>query len=140
MEYKIVTTCDNINWETVRTVITRAGLSSLKAETYQKAFENSALPVFVYSEDALVAVGRALSDGVRQAAVYDVAVLPEYQGQGLGTLILRTMMDKLPGCQFILYANPGKEGFYEKLGFRRMKTGMARFLDMEHMRERGFIE
>jgi hypothetical protein len=33
----------------------------------------------------------------------------------------------LPGCNVILYASPGKEDFYRKLGLRRMKTGMARF-------------
>ncbi len=43
-------------------------------------------------------------------------------------------------CNVILYASPGKEGFYEKHGFRKMKTGMARFTKSEAMREGGFTE
>jgi len=39
-----------------------------------------------------------------------------------------------------LYASPGKEGFYEKQGFRKMKTGMACFIHREAMSERGFTE
>jgi len=39
-----------------------------------------------------------------------------------------------------LYAAPGKERFYEKLGFRRMKTGMALFLNRERMQMKGFTE
>jgi hypothetical protein len=39
-----------------------------------------------------------------------------------------------------LYANVGKETFYEKLGFRRLKTGMAKFVKAELMASRGFTE
>jgi len=53
---------------------------------------------------------------------------------------MENIMDKLPGCNFILYANVGKEAFYEKLGFRRLKTGMAKFVKKEIMTSRGFTE
>ena len=49
-------------------------------------------------------------------------------------------MLRISHCNVILYATPGKEGFYEKSGFRRMKTGMARFIKDASMRERGFTE
>ena len=42
--------------------------------------------------------------------------------------------------KIILYANPGTEGFYEKLGFRRMRTAMAIFKDQERAVGRGLIE
>ena len=41
--------------------------------------------------------------------------------------------------KIILYANPGKEGFYHKLGFRKVNTAMARFRNQEHAFESGLI-
>ena len=39
-----------------------------------------------------------------------------------------------------LFAVPGKEGFYKKFTFRRMKTAMAIFGDPKGAKERGLIE
>jgi ribosomal protein S18 acetylase RimI-like enzyme len=107
---------------------------------HQRAFEASHTTVFVYHADRLIGFGRAISDGVYQAAVYDCAVLPEFQGQGLGKMIMNKILAALPYCNLILDAAPGKEGFYQRLGFRRMKTGMAHFKRSESMRARGFTE
>jgi ribosomal protein S18 acetylase RimI-like enzyme len=88
----------------------------------------------------MIGFGRAISDGLIQAAIYDVAVLPSYQGLGIGKQIIQKIVDSLPGCNFVLYASPGKEPFYEKLMFRKMKTGMALFVRSEIMSTRGFTE
>lgn len=53
---------------------------------------------------------------------------------------VRNIIKKLPSCNFILYASPGKEGFYESLGFSKLKTGMGLYTNMERMKNRGFIE
>jgi hypothetical protein len=53
---------------------------------------------------------------------------------------MQHIMARVAHCNVILYASPGKEGFYQKFGFRRMKTGMARFIKKESMQERGFTE
>ena len=115
-------------------------MNSRDPETNQKAFENSYTFLFVFDDERLVGFGRAISDGVCQAALYDVAVRPEYQGKGVGTMIVDRLTEKCPGCSIILYATPGKEPFYEKLHFKRMKTGMALFSNAERMRERGFTD
>jgi len=67
-------------------------------------------------------------------------VLPSYQGKGIGKMILQSIVKNIPNCSFILYASPGKENFYEKENFKRMKTGMALFADCERMQENGFTE
>jgi len=41
--------------------------------------------------------------------------------------------------KFILYASPGKEGFYAKLGFKRMNTAMAIFENEAEMLANGTI-
>jgi hypothetical protein len=42
--------------------------------------------------------------------------------------------------KIILYANPGKEGFYRKLGFGRMLTAMAKFENQERAIRTGLVE
>ena len=132
--------CEGVDWERVAEVLLAAGLGTGGAEVRQKAFENSDTVVFVHVDELLVGVGRALSDGVLQAAIYDVAVHPDHQGNGLGRLIVENLAGRLPECNLILFASVGKEGFYRKLGFRRLLTGMGLFRKAEAMRERGFTD
>jgi hypothetical protein len=40
----------------------------------------------------------------------------------------------------ILHSVPGKEAFYAKLGFRKMKTAMARFALPDVQQRGGYIE
>jgi predicted N-acetyltransferase YhbS len=55
-----------------------------------------------------------------------MVVLPEYQGKGIGKGMLDRLCDKLPVENIILYSVPGREGFYMKCGFKKMRTAMAR--------------
>jgi len=87
-----------------------------------------------------VGFGRAISDDAYQAAVYDMAVAPEYQGEGIGSSIMEHILNRLQHCNIILYSAVGKEPFYEKMGLRRMKTGMALFKKASEMQEKGFTD
>lgn len=140
MELEVRLDCTGVDWNFVPETLKRVGMAHDEPEKHRKAFENSDVAVFIRHEGQLIGFGRAISDGVFQAAIYDVAVVPEHQAQGIGTIIVRTIMEKFPGCNFILYAAVGKEGFYQKLGFRKMKTGMALFQKVEHMKARGFTD
>jgi ribosomal protein S18 acetylase RimI-like enzyme len=140
MELDIKLDCADVNWQFVAETLKRVGMAYAEPSAHQKSFENSQVTVFIRWEGQLIGFGRAISDGVFQAAIYDVAVLPEYQAQNIGTIIIKTIMDKLSNCNFILYAAPGKEGFYQTLGFKKMKTGMALFLKVQQMKERGFTD
>lgn len=139
MQYRIQKSCDNIDWQTVCTVLSEAGLATHSPELTQKAFKNSCIVVFVFDNNLLIGVGRAISDGAYQAAVYDIAVLPAYQGKKVGTLIVDEIQKGLPDINIILYARPGKEAFYSKIGFYKLRTGMAKFCNESTMREKGFI-
>ena len=140
MNIKIQTNCLNINWHEVRNILKTVGMSYVDSDIHKKSFENSYTVVFIFDNENLIGFGRAISDGFRQSAIYDVATLPEYQGKGIGRLIIENIIKNTPTCNFILYASPGKEGFYEKLGFKRLKTGMGLFIDMEGMKNRNFIK
>ncbi|MFC1532753.1 hypothetical protein ACFL7M_05250 [Thermodesulfobacteriota bacterium] len=54
--------------------------------------------------------------------------------------IMQNIFSRISHCNIILYASPGKEGFYQKHSFRKMKTGMAHFNKGVAMKERGFTE
>jgi ribosomal protein S18 acetylase RimI-like enzyme len=140
MNIRIQNDCLNINWDNIPEILRKVGMGYHETEMHKKAFENSYAVVFVFSDDKLIGFGRAISDGVYQAGLYDIAVLPDFQGKGIGSLIVENILKAISNCNVILYAATGKEKFYEKLGFRKMKTGMALFVDKERMRVRGFTE
>jgi GNAT superfamily N-acetyltransferase len=140
MTYILSEEAQNINWENVVEILQTVGMSSHAPDVHQRAFEISFSKVFVFDNETLIGFGRAISDGEYQAALYDIAVLPSYQGKGIGKMVVQYLINKTPHCNFILYASPGKEAFYEKEGFKKMKTGMALFVNAERMAMNGFTE
>ena len=140
MEVDVKQDCAGVNWKTVSETLKTVGMAYYDPDVHKRAFEASHTTGFVYHADRLIGFGRAISDGAYQAAVYDCAVLPEFQGQGLGKQIMDDILSRVSHCNVILYASPGKEGFYQKHGFRKMKTGMAHFKKSAAMRDRGFTE
>jgi ribosomal protein S18 acetylase RimI-like enzyme len=105
------------------------------------AFGNSMFKCFVYDGARLVGAGRALADGIACSYIADVAVLPGYRGIGLGKEVVAELLRLSAGHKrIILYSVPGKEPFYKKFGFRRMRTAMAIFADQGAAVERGYID
>ncbi len=140
MEIRIERDCEGVDWATLAGILARVEMTSLAAEVHERLFRASQVVAFAFDGDELVGFGRALTDGVKDAGIFDVAVAPEYQGRGIGTAILRNLMDDLTGCNVILFANPGREEFYARFGFKMVKTAMARFTDEERMRRKGIID
>ncbi len=132
--------CAGVDWRQVAEILQSVGMAHYDPDRHRRAFAASYATVFVYHGDVLIGFGRAISDGAYQAALYDCAVIESWQGRGIGRIIVRQLLSRLEGCNVILYAAPGKEGFYQTLGFRRMKTGMALFVNGDAMRQRGFTE
>lgn len=71
-----------------------------------------------------VGMGRAISDGVSDAYIQDLVVLPEFRGRGVG----RGLLEKLVGiCRsrgiswIALVAEPGTSDFYKETGFVEME-------------------
>lgn len=141
MEVHLSTDIVNISWVELARLFELAPLGKKRdPKKIETAFRNSLLKVFAFDNTKLVGVGRALSDGVWRASIYDVAVLPEYQGNGIGSTIIRRLIQSANVDVVMLYAVPGQEAFYERFGFRKMKTAMAIMPNPEERREKGFIE
>lgn len=90
------------------------------AETLAAALERSWCVVAAYEGEILVGVGRALSDGVQYAVIFDMIVAPRCQGRGIGSEILRRLLarcDEAGIRDVLLFAAEGVRGFYERRGF-----------------------
>ena len=131
---------DDLDWHTLAAMYRAAPLGNKTADGLKIAFNNSMFKCFVYDADNLVAAGRALADGVDCSYICDVAVLPEYQGLHIGKEIVSRLISLSAGHKkIILYAVPGKEPFYQKLGFKPMTTAMAIFENEANAVEQGYI-
>lgn len=84
------------------------------------SLERSWYCVFAYDGPKLVGAGRVVTDGWLHAIIYDVMVLPAYQGQGIGREIMQRLLQRCLDAQIgtiQLFCAAGKQPFYEKLGF-----------------------
>ena len=131
---------DGMDWEELAALYRAAPLGEKPALHLQKVFSHSMFQCFVYENKKLVAAGRALADGADCSYICDIAVLPSHQGTGLGKQIVSYLVEMSRGHKkIILYAVPGKESFYRKFGFLRMKTAMAIFENQQQQVERGYL-
>ncbi len=85
-------------------------------------------PVIVsaWDGDELVGFARMLSDEATNAYVSTVAVAPRWQDRGLGTRLMRALLDGRDSMKLVLEAAPGAERFYERLGFERAPNAFVR--------------
>jgi ribosomal protein S18 acetylase RimI-like enzyme len=100
-----------IDWNVLSRLYKIAPLGDKKPGDLKVSFANSRYKCFVFDDDEVVGVGRALADGVDCSYICDVAVHPRYQRSGLGKAIITKLTDLSSGHRkIILYANPGTEG------------------------------
>ena len=59
----------------------------------------------------------AVSDGVLCAYIPFLEVLPQYQGKGIGTELMRKLLEELSGVYMVdLTCDPGMQSFYARFG------------------------
>lgn len=130
-----------LDWDELAALYQAAPLGSKSAQELKTAFTRSGIACLAYDDGHLVAAGRALADGVDFAYLCDVAVMPSHQGTGLGQQVVTRLLERVAGHKkILLYSVPGKEGFYKRFGFKRMRTAMAIFRDPAAALARGHID
>lgn len=95
----------------------------------EKAIENSILTLVAYDEGKPIGMGRIVGDGAVICYIQDLIVIPEYQGRGVGQMLMESLIDfvkelKLPDTQIMLdlMCAVGRENFYKKNGFTARPT------------------
>ncbi|MBX9402773.1 GNAT family N-acetyltransferase [Lysobacter sp. BMK333-48F3] len=131
---------DGLDWEELSELYRIAPLGIKSAEHLRAVYGASLHAALLRDEGRLIGAGRALADGRDCAYLADIVVHPDYQGRGLGQQIVERLVARAQGHRkILLYAQPGKEGFYRKLGFRPMRTAMAIFADPAAAERSGLI-
>ncbi len=137
LNLKWINNCDDVDWDELSNLYKIAPLGDKKPEDLKIVFSNSMFKCFVYLDYTLVGAGRALADGMDCSYICDVAIHPDYQGKGIGKSIVGKLIEYSKDYnKIILYANPGKEQFYSKLGFDMMNTAMVIFKNKEQAIQR----
>lgn len=103
------------------------GFQKLSAEQAETVLSNTPLIVSAVCDGKYIGVVRVLTDMVTDAYITDVIIDPNFQGSGLGKQLVgkaieclknHSVCDVKLACS--LYANKGKEPFYEKFGFQKL--------------------
>jgi GNAT superfamily N-acetyltransferase len=129
-EYGFAHDTSGLDWAELSELYRLAPLGDKPPDRLAVVFGNSMFCCLVRHGERLVGAGRALADGLDAAYIADVAVHPDHQGRGLGKAIMRSLVEQCAGHRkIILYANPGAEPFYRRLGFLPMTTAMAIWQD-----------
>ncbi|MFB1082534.1 GNAT family N-acetyltransferase [Jeotgalibacillus sp. JSM ZJ347] len=117
---------------TIKEIYQSVGWMKHDEGTIRKVFEASTHHIFAFEESRMIGFSRALSDGIFNAAIYDVVVHKDFQGRGIARILVEELMVEFRTVSCVqLIATTGNEGFYKKLGFRKLKTGMARYIREE---------
>ena len=96
------------------------------------AYQNSLCILASYDVEKLVGIIRAVGDGHSILFIQDILVYPEYQRRGIGTGLIRALLERYPHVYQIELATDNTEktvSFYKSLGFRPMQEiGCCAFL------------
>jgi predicted N-acetyltransferase YhbS len=131
---------DAVDWASLAGVFERAPLGLRDPNVLEMLFRNSQAQCFAYVNSQLIGAGRAISDRVSWTVIFDVVVEPEYQGRGCGRAIVESLVQQAGATNVLLHSVPGKEEFYGAMGFRKLRTAMARFPNNERAAELGYLE
>src|ERR1051325_7868418 len=135
MTIRIQTNDSGISWLDVATLFQSVGWGQREPDDLRAAFTKSTFMCFALDGERLVGFGRTIDDGKYMATVVDMIVHPDYQGRGIGRQILHNLQSRLTGFLYVtLTAAPDAMHFYEKLGWRKMTTGMIFPRDEEQVR------
>ncbi len=130
----MITVKENVlNVDEFNSLYDAVGWGAYEREVSLKALQNTFYSVSIYDGDSIIGYGRLIGDGICFLYIHDVMVLPEYQSQKIGTMIMKNLLQKVstvqkknPSLRLYLGASLGKEGFYRKFGFlSREEAGLG---------------
>lgn len=113
-ETEILNLYSNVGW----TAYTK------EPETLKAGFANSLLTLAAYEDEKLVGLIRTVGDGCTIVYIQDVLVLPDYQRKGIGSKLIKAVLERFESVRQIVLATdntPKTIGFYKSQGFVPME-------------------
>ena len=96
------------------------------AERHLELLHGSSHVVLARDGGRVVGFVTAISDGLISAYIPLLEVLPDWQGRGIGTELMRRLLAQLDGFYMVdLCCDEDVVPFYERLGLERWDAGMG---------------
>lgn len=89
----------------------------------EEGYKNSLLVLAAYEGDELLGIIRAVGDGCTIVFVQDILVFPGHQRRGVGTALLKAVLDRYPDVrqvELVTDNTPKTVAFYKSLGFSEL--------------------
>ena len=85
----------------------------------KRMLAGSTVAVSLWRGKRMVGFGRATSDGIHRAVLWDVVVAGDLQGRGLGRRVVEALLSARPiqNVERVYLMTTNSSGFYQQLGF-----------------------
>jgi ribosomal protein S18 acetylase RimI-like enzyme len=116
----------NVDINQIRLIRKSIGWQPRSEKKWKEILSKSSFVYSVWDGKKLIGMGRLVEDGI-MCMIYDVIVHKNYQGKGIGKLIVNKLVDQTKGkkyCSIALFTDKDKVKFYKKLGFEIATVGM----------------
>ena len=110
-------------------ILNLIGWGGYTPEQWVVVKDKSTFMVRVLQADKTIGFAR-VADDTRMCMIYDVAVHPQYQKQGVGTLLMQEVLKYIQAHEFATVSlfydmnNKGLDNFYLKFGFKSIPNAM----------------
>ena len=114
----------DFNIDEIRRLYSEVGWTAYTEDmpVLEQGYKNSMLILAAYENDELLGIIRTVGDGFTIVFIQDILVFPEKQRQGIGTALLKAVLDRFPNVRQIELATdntPKTVAFYKSLGFSK---------------------
>lgn len=105
------------------------GWKRLSDRQAQTAIDHCLYNVVAYEDGQPIGMGRVIGDGAVVCYIQDLVILPDYQGRGIGHMIIEKLIAYVESItedgtemMLCLMCAKGREGFYKKHDFMARPT------------------
>ena len=90
----------------------------------KKCLANSDVIVSLWVGNEIVGFGRALTDGIYRAVLWDIVIDQNYQNRGFGTLIVKNLLasNKIKNTKKLYLMTTNKKLFYTQFNFKEVTS------------------
>ena len=92
-----------------------------KKNDLRQMLANSSVVISLWKKRQIIGFGRATSDSIYRAVLWDVVVADEVQGLGLGKIVVNALLEApaVKNTERVYLMTTNSQEFYEQLGFQK---------------------